>query len=382
MDTPWIKTRFQKEQAAPDGQTLPAAWHASFACKVKLRPGHEWLNMRWGFNASMLIEEALDRARLFVESQHSSEMDLNRLSGDFRTLALRCRVKPDQGLALAIMGKVCAGSETEARHNALVYCREIRSVFPQDFVTTPAGSPEEYQEFSGGDILQSSAEVAQIKRFEKHLPSKEGYQYVHGLWQSSLRSHEQIWRALAGLDYPALLSITMRPIAITPYEQMVFEILDEPREFEGITETKFPASYKDWSESFVNRRTTPLKRFFHLQIHLASPNEIDESILRNIGSALTRESSGQPAPGFKAIRSGPENKLAWIEYLDRLDLTPPQSEYAPYHLSDIADLEEAAAVFRYPYPNPETGLPGVTFEIMPAVPSKETPEEQGQDPQV
>lgn len=366
MVTPWLRTEFQKEPTGPDGQPLPPLWHASFACKVKLRPGEEWLKMKWGFNASLLIEEALDRARLFVESQYSTDPELNRRAGDYRTLALRCRVKPDEGLALAIMGKVCAGTESEAGYSARIYCREICSVFPQDFVTVPATSAEEYREIAGEDILHAGAEVAQVKRFEKRLAASDGVQYVHGLWQTSSRSHEQVWRALAGLDYPAMFSITMRPIAIYPFEQQIFETSKKPIESPGYDGWKFPISYQDWIGAFVNKRTAPLKRFFYLQIHLASPNEIDENILRDIGTALTREAAGQPAPGFKALHPAPERRGLWTECLNRLDLTPPESEYAPYHLSDIADLDEAASVFRYPYPNPDTGLPGVTFETVQA----------------
>ncbi len=377
MDTPWLRTELQTDHSGPDGQPLPPLWHASFACKVKLRPGEEWLRMKWGFNAGLLIEEALDRARLFVESQYASDPDLNRRAGDYRTLALRCRVKPDEGLALAILGKVCAGTESETGHSARIYCREICSVFPQDFVILPATSAEEYREIAGEDILKAGAEVAQIKRFEKYLPASQGMQYVHGLWQTSSHSHEQVWRALAGLEYPAVFSITLRPIAIYPFEQQIFETSKKPIENPGYDGWKFPISYQDWIEAFVNQRAAPLKRFFYLQIHLASPNEIDENILRNIGTAFTREAAGRPAPGFKALRPAPERKRLWAECLNRLDLTPPESEYAPHHLSDIADLEEAAAVFRYPYPNPDTGLPGVTFETVPLQPRKSP---DGQDP--
>jgi hypothetical protein len=365
MSKAWLKTEFQKHPRGPDGQSLPPLWHASFACKVKLRSGEEWLKMKWGFNASLLIEEALDRARLFVESQYSTDLELNRRTGDYRTLALRCRVKPDEGLALAIMGKVCAGSESEAQEKAQVYCREICSVFPQDFVTIPAGLPETFQDVSGNGILQSSPDIAQIKRFERYLPASGGMQYVHGLWQSSPRSHEQIWRALAGLDYPALLSITLRPIAIYPFEQQIFEEIKKTRAVSEYDGKKFPVTYQNWIEAFVSRRVTPLKKYFYLQIHLASPNAIDENILRSIGTSLTREVSGQPAPGFMAVRPDRETQKDWAECLSRLDLTPSESSYDPRYLSDIADLEEAASVFRYPYPNPDTGIPGVTFETTP-----------------
>ena len=365
MDDIYIKTQFQKENVGQDRQIRPESWHASFACKVKIRPGEDWLKMRWGFNASLLIEEALDRARLFVESQHSSEVELNRRNGDQRTLSLRCRVKPNKRLALGIMGKVCANTEAEARQNSSKYCREICSVFPQDFVINPVNSLEEYQEISGIDILQAKGEIVQLKRFEKYLPSKDGMQYIHGLWQSSTRSHEQVWRALAHLIHPTLFSITLRPINIYPFEREIFEQLVKPIETPEINERMFPISYKTWSEIFINRRITPLQKYFYLQIHLTSLSSLDDNIFRSIGTALTRATSNSSLPGFMVLRPNQGMKNIWTEYLDCIDLTPSESEYDPQHLSDIADMEEAAGVFRYPYPHPETGMPGVNFEIAP-----------------
>lgn len=363
MDDVFIKTQFQEESVGQDNEHRPPSWHASFACKVKLQPGKDWFEMRWGFNAGVLLEEALDRARLFIESQHSSVVDLNRRYGDQHTLSLRCKVKPNKRLAFAIIGKVCANTEAEAHQNSKIYCREICSTFPQDFVIDPAKSLEDYQEISGSDILQAQGEIAQLKRFEKYLPAREGMQYVHGLWQSSARSHEQIWRALANLTDPTLLSISLRPITIYPYEQQLFEQLIKAIEMPEVNGRTLPISYKAWNNIFIERRVTPLQRYFYLQIHLASLNQLDENILRCIGTALTRENSNGPMPGFMVLRPNLANRTIWAECLDRVDLTPSESEFNPQHLSDIADMEEAAGVFRYPYPHPDAGIADVNFEI-------------------
>jgi len=376
MDTVFIKTQYQDDTVGQDHEYRPQSWHASFACKVKFRPGGDWFNMRWGFNAGVLLEEALDRARLFVESQHSSEIDLNRREGDQRTLSLRCRVKPNNGLVFAIMGKVSASTEAEAQQNTKIYCREICSIFPQDFVIEPAKSLEEYKEISGSDILQVQREIAQVKRYEKYLPAKEGMQYVHGLWQSSARSHEQIWRALANLPEPTLFSISLRPITIYPFERQLFEQQVKSIDIPEIDERMLPISYKTWSEIFINRRIKPLQKYFYLQIHLASLSQLDENIFRCIGTALTRANSNDPLPGFKIVRPIQGKREKWAEYLDRVDLTPSESEYNPQHLSDISDLEEAASVFRYPYPHPDAGIPGVNLEIAP-IHFNKTEEAQG-----
>jgi len=41
-------------------------WQAMMAWQICLRPYKEWINSRWGFNASVLLEEALDRLKLLL----------------------------------------------------------------------------------------------------------------------------------------------------------------------------------------------------------------------------------------------------------------------------------------------------------------------------
>ena len=55
MNTPYLETV----------QTLQG-WQATFAFQVFHRPAEESLAMRWGFNAGALLDEALDRNRLFI----------------------------------------------------------------------------------------------------------------------------------------------------------------------------------------------------------------------------------------------------------------------------------------------------------------------------
>jgi hypothetical protein len=98
-----------------------------------------------------------------------------------------------------------------------------------------------------------------------------------------------------------------------------------------------------------------------MQVHLVSFAEIDEFLIRSIGSTITRDSPELATPGFQVVRPKSGNEaFAWSNHLDSLERIHTSSNFILPRLSELASIDEVHAVFRLPYP-PETGLPNVVF---------------------
>jgi len=329
-------------------------WNATFAFQVFHRPADEWLKMRWGFNAAALLDEAIDRQKLFIESQSITEDEFRAGALPNRTLALRGINIPDTGLQIGLLGKTDAPSKEQAQQSGLRYAREIYSTFPHDFLIVPAKSQEEYRQLAGEGLLTSKASVAQIRRGLVSIFSTR-YQYLTGFWQTGIRSNEQIWRALAAMPNPAMFNIILQPSALFDNER---QILAEIKKRLASTE-KDPSVIAvniPWIENCIKRRLAAWKKNFILQVHLVVEGELDDNLPRSIGSALTRDTGDLPLPG--SLVTGPETETEsqiWREKIRRLEIIQ-----SSIHLDDLADLDEAFAVFRFPY-RPESGLPGANF---------------------
>ncbi len=362
MDTPYIEV-----SAVPHAAELKShPYQAVFAAWFYPRPFKELVdNFRWGFNNETLLLEALDRQKQFVEIQYAVDRENRQERPDQHTVSLRCINIPGQGLLLAILGKVCAQSEEQAQHAGELYWREIKSIFPYDYVLFPATDRKSFRQVTGWELLTTTGETAiirQLKRLEKPMRTQEGLQPVLGLWQSGIRSSELIWRALAGMTEPALLNISIHPTVLYVDEvQTLWELRNagapEPNAPKGLYQS-FP--YRSWIEPFINRRLTPWKKFFFMQIHVVTLNHVNESLLRSIGASLTRDSN-ELLPGYEIAKpSSPSLGHKWCKQLHQMEMPEAESYFVLPRLSDLADMEEVTSVFRFPYP-PAGELPGVQF---------------------
>jgi hypothetical protein len=364
---PWIEVkqpqgnRYQQEDPGIN-QKYP--WQAMFACQVCIRPYEERLKLKWGFSPAFLLEEALDRQKLFIESQLSP----NPIDGHIeqRTLALRCISVPNSGLRLGLVARILAESQEIARGSALNYWRELESIFPYDYTLCPASSADDFHQLSGRDILRKCNEpdsIAQVRRFEHPLRTSKGVFRMLGLWQTSLRSDEQIWRALANYPHEILLNISISPTIVFEGERQALLEMQQSAQVPQNSPVNEPyiQHFEAWIDPFIRRHTSPWNRYFYLQVHLASPVEIDEYIFRSVGSAFTRENSEQPSPGFQVIHPTDKNDaIKWRNILDELEIIHSNKSLLLPRLSEMASLGEVQAVFRLPYP-PEEGLPDTKF---------------------
>jgi hypothetical protein len=367
-ESPWIDVKrsspelgYQRDLSSVEQKF---SWQAMFACQIGIRPFEERLKLKWGFSPAFLLEEALDRQKLFVESQLSNNPIDGQIEG--RTLSLRCVCIPNKGLQLGLIAKVLAETQEQAHTVAQNYWRELASIFPYDYTIQPAIRVEEFQQLTGKELLNKcngQNSIAQIRRFESPVRTTKGIFRILGLWHTEMRSDEQIWRALAGYQHELLLNITIRPTILYEGERRALLKMKQSAETPDNSQVNEPylQHYEAWIASFIDRHTSPWNRYFYLQVHLASPVAIDEYIFRNIGSTITRENPDVPSPGYQVIYPLDKGNAAeWCKHLNYLDIIQTNNSFLLPRLSELASSEEAHAVFRLPFP-PETGLPNTKF---------------------
>lgn len=343
-----MKTPYLNVKQTEDG------WQSIFAFQVFHRQPDEWLRMRWGFNAGALLEEALDRARLFIESQSMPEAEYRSGLQPARTLSLRGMNHPGMGLQMGLLGKAGASSREEAQQNALSYARELFSIFPTDFIVIPAETDMEYDRLSGKSLLETPASVAQIQRGVIPVPFTKESRILYGFWQASSRSNEQIWRALSNMPIQTMFNVTMQPTYFYEGERRM--LLDLKNQIpKGEQADELAAAHAHWLEVALQKRLKAWKKFFILQVHVVTEGVVDENLLRSIGSCLARDANDLSLPGFQVIWPDSETtRQSWCENILNMNFIPAS------RMEDMVDSDEAFAVFRYPY-FPESGVPGAKF---------------------
>jgi hypothetical protein len=367
MTTPWIELdryQDQEDQAGPGFSEY--VWQALFACQIGVRPHEEWVKLKWGFNASALFDETLERQRLFLESQYAIRNELGTENPDHRTLAFRFVGRPGEGLLLAALGKIHARTEADAIENALAFYRELKSTFPYDYTLAPAISRDEFIQISGRDILDDNGDqfdLAQIKRFEVPIHPSRNSPVLQGLWQSGPRAHEQIWRLLAASPHPLLLNVSVRCTVL--YEKERERLYKSAEEISRIgvdlLNQKTLSALKHWHEVYLERRLTPWKKYFYLQVHLASSRKLDENLFRIVGTSLALSAGGQSPPGYQVISPRLHEVEEWRTKLRNLGVIFSGSYLPVPRLAEVADMDEVLAVMRLPYSPPDNGFPDMNF---------------------
>jgi hypothetical protein len=366
--SPWIEvkqspqhTRYLREGSGIN-QKYP--WQATFACQIRVLSYEDRLKFKWGLNAAFLLDEALDRQKLFIEAQlNNNPIDTQM---ELRTLSLRCICVPKSGLILGLVARVLAESQGKAQSNALNFLREIEATFPYDYTICPAVSMEEFNLLTGKEIFKNCnnpASIAQIRRFESPLQTSKGVFHIVGIWQTGKRSDEQTWRALAHYPQDILLNVSICPTTLFEDERRaLLKIKQSATVTQGNPSSEpYLENYEAWVDPFISRHISPWNRYFYLQVHLVSTAEIDEFLLRSIGASITRDSPEISTPGFQVVHpSNQKEATEWCSHLDSLDIIHTNKSLLLPRLSELASVDEAHAVFRFPYP-PEPGLPNVVF---------------------
>lgn len=365
MTIPWIEIAEARDQEVP---AVPGSsefvWQAMFACLVSIPTHQEWSKLKWGWNVAALFDEAMERQKLFLESQYCVRTDANLESPDRRTLAFRFINLPGEGLLVSVLGKIHGRSQEEAQECALAYFTELESTFPYDYALIPAESRKEFLELSGSGLLEDhQAEPVQIKREEAPIQLNRNPPFLQGFWHSSPRAHEPIWRMLAAASTPLLLNVSLRSTILyeKDRERLLVSADEIPNHQDGFINQKTLNVLKQWNRDFVERRLQPWKKFFYLQIHLVSPGKRGGNLARILGASLTMGGTGPSQPGYRVIYPANNHGSSWRKKLMNLEPIFSGSFLPAPRLSEIADLEEVFAVMRLPYSPPDNGLPGVNF---------------------
>ncbi len=380
---PWIEVLHANEAPWLRAATQPAAsgsssyaWRALFACQVCLLPFDELTARKWGFNNGALLEEAFDRRRLFVESQHTAAEPQSG-PADCRALSLRCRNDPTQdGLLLSLIARVCASSSQAARQAACEYWLEIASTFPWDYQLLPASSQAEYHRLCGENMWQGVDQVnslAEVQRFEavvslgSSLAAGENpYHFLlMGQWGASRYSNEQTWRLLAGADREVMLDVQVHPSVLYEEEKDLLDSMGKSLEkaSKSASSPQVLPYVQYAARKYAENLALWMYHPYHVQVHLVAPQGLPDYLPRALGFALTHtEDSHPPAPGFQIVRpQDSENAAHWRDCLQVLEpaLTPIQDARFT-RMRYLTGAIEACSLLQLPYP-PGPGLPGVHF---------------------
>jgi hypothetical protein len=113
----------------PPGLIAARIWPKPFEAREK---------QKWGWSLDILMEEALDRQRLFIELQHPADDLAVKEPPVQRSLSLRCVVDPSHpGLDLALLARVSAPRPQAVRSLAETYWRECAASSPTITTCSP-----------------------------------------------------------------------------------------------------------------------------------------------------------------------------------------------------------------------------------------------------
>ena len=368
MSNIWIEVLQSPDQSEiPTPDSSSYHWQAMFACQVGVMSHQNWTNLRWGFNAGALFEEAMERQRLFLESQHSFNTEMRVENPQIRAFAFRY-INTNGGLLITLIGKVSAKTREQVELFANDYYHELKTTFPYDYSLSPATSRDEFLGITGSDLLLSGRQIyiAQIKRCETPIPLYEQIPFVQGLWQSNGRAHEQIWRSVNAAKSNILIDIVLRPTILNNnelenYSNLAAEI-SKYQPDDG--SQKVFNAYAEWQDNFIKRRLIPWKKFYYLQFFVVSDHDIPENLIRSIGTVLTQGTSSSfiqgtssTVPGYQAVKPPSRKEKEWGEKIYNMYLTSLGSQLPDARLSDVADLDEVFSVVRIPYSPPGSQLP-------------------------
>jgi len=376
-DTPWIQVissgSLSKLIALSNQFSSEPVYHALFASEIRIRSRDVRDKLKWGWNWGALLEEAIDRQRLFIESQHFLAEPGQIVPFECRTLSLRYLHDPRfPDLQMGIVAKVIGDTEDSARIAAIQHWRQIQSTFPHDYALIPATSEQDYYRLVGQSLIEDAIDpgaYAEVQRFEGVISTGEQRFYLLGSWHISVRANEQIWRVLSGSGQRVLLDILLFPTVLTEAElatlQLVTQHIDKIAQDVDLITVQ---PYARFAAEHYKKQLQFLRRPYIVQMRLVAPGGLPAYIPRTIGFALTHNQDRELAmPGFQVIH--PQTQVDTEMWRRQLSLLEPdiQSDHSKdkrfARIRKMSDAYEANVLFRLPYPS-QGGLPGGKLPIM------------------
>ncbi len=372
ITTPWIEVSggSLEKLKSHDGKN-ENLYHAVFAAHIELKPFTHLENLKWGFSDESMLVGALARQRLFIEAQQLVDDLYVPENHNYRTLALRCMRDPSKAeLQVAFLGKVSASNYDAAYSEALEYWQEIQSIFPYDYVLSPALTKDEYMDFSGESILNaeiSNVSVTEISRYEGVLADDSSGIYLLGKWGTTATANEQIWRALAGYNQPLLLSIILQPTILFDVESIaIADMAKSARQINEHGTSPLVQREAQWIKNTYDLRLNQLRYPFLAYVHLIGQDRIPDYLPRVIGSALVQTNETVPIePRYQVKKISDKrsvkslvNDIRWLA--PNLFSTISDTRFA--RMRYLVDINEADSLFHLPFP-PKAGIPNVSFSM-------------------
>ena len=108
-------------------------------------------------------------------------------------------------------------------------------------------------------------------------------------------------------------------------------------------------NYETWIDPFINRYISPWNKYFYLQVHLVSSLEIDEFLLRSIGSSITRDTPELSTPGFQIIRpKNGDEATEWSSRLEGLEMIHASNNFILPRLQRTGQRRRSSCSFSSP----------------------------------
>lgn len=351
-------------------QNALLSWRAIFACLIRVCSMEELESFKWGWNRGKLLEEALERQRFFIESQHFPCEPGDDVPNERRALSLRCICEPKTSkIKLVLVAKISADTIDMARQAGIQYWNEIKSVFPYDYELIPAKNRAEFKELIGWEVLKTVEKqdsIVEIQRFQRVVSTGEQFFYVLGCWSPSIFANEQIWRVLAGVNRGLMLDVMLCPTVLGEEELATLKLISQTaEEIANQSEIVTVHPYAQFAARYYKNLLENLRRPYLLRVRLVAPDGVPRYVPRTIGFAFAHDNERDGVvPSFRTVSS--QHSVEIKLWRDQIVWLEP--DISSNHVVDerfrrlhrMCDVHEAHTLFRLPYP-PGPGLPGVVF---------------------
>jgi len=295
--------------------------HALFAACVRHWPfdrlaAHVWVDRDDEFKIQIQL---LDRHLRFITALHPGRAASDAVRSQRLTVDLRYLHRPGSDrVECVLVGKACAPEAEAARAAALELWRIVSTIMPVGFELAPAATQADFSHWAGLDIARHAderrqwAEVRRPTEFllwsdealePRFLPVVYPFRWEPNGW-------EVVWTALARLDEPALISVSLRPEFISDAEELI--VSDLTRDLLEVAEEARPP----------------------LSTHAGTLAEIYQGYLRGLRTAFHTRVLVLGAPALRGAVRGALSGPAWS-----LDPSAPSGHHVHADVVEPTDAE-------------------------------------------
>lgn len=363
---------------APPGD---AGQHAVFAARVRHWPydrlaDHVWVDHDDEFKIQLQL---LERQLRFITALHPGESALSR--GQRLTLDLRYLRRPEAPQVEAVLlGKAYDPADAEAARAAALALWELAAtVMPVGYELAPAVTAADFRTWSGEDVIRRAsadrrwAEIRRPAEFLLWTDEKTPRRYLPVVfpyrWEPS--GWDVVWAALARLQTPALISVSLRPEAFSEAEERVLsDLAQDLHALAGQAQPPLASHAReaaDWYEKYVRG----LRTAFAVRVAvLGAPalRWVVRSALSGPAWSLDEGVAAGPAVQAEVVEPAEaewpaaEDNLRYLEQARWGGSPWGQAQLLPVleRLHHLVDPAGALCAFRLPLLPPK-GLPGVVI---------------------